>query len=136
ALWGAALRAAGVRIGDSTSPDATDVAEAVAAGRDAILDLGKAEMGDKTLVDALAPFAAALSTGVAAELALADAWTAAAAVATAQAKATSDLLPRMGRARPHMEKSLGTPDPGAISLALAVTAVAAVLADVTTNKEN
>jgi dihydroxyacetone kinase len=105
-----------------------DVAEAVAAGRDAIQDLGKAEVGDKTLVDALVPFAAELSSGVAAELPLAEAWTAAASVATAQAEATSELLPRMGRARPHMEKSLGTPDPGAISLALAMTAAAAALA--------
>lgn len=128
ALWGAALRAAGVRIGDSTSPSAMDVAEAVAAGRDAIQDLGKAEVGDKTLVDALVPFAAELSAGVAAELPLAEAWIAAASVATAQAEATSELLPRMGRARPHMEKSLGTPDPGAISLALAMTAAAAALA--------
>ncbi|MCS3842787.1 dihydroxyacetone kinase family protein [Microbacterium sp. AK031] len=128
ALWGAALRAAGVRIGDSAQPSAMDVAEAVAAGRDAIQDLGKAEVGDKTLVDALVPFAAELSAGVAAELPLAEAWTSAASVATAQAKATSELLPRMGRARPHMEKSLGTPDPGAISLALAMTAAASALA--------
>ncbi|WP_404475226.1 dihydroxyacetone kinase family protein [Microbacterium aerolatum] len=128
ALWGAALRAAGLRIGDSAPPTALDVAEAVAAGRDAIQELGKAQVGDKTLVDALVPFTAELSTGVAASLPLAEAWAAAAAVATAQAQATSGLLPRMGRARPHMEKSLGTPDPGAISLALAMTAAATVLA--------
>ena len=38
----------------------------------------------------------------------------------AAAAATADLLPRMGRARPHAEKSLGTPDAGAHSLALIV----------------
>ena len=37
-------------------------------------------------------------------------------------------MPRMGRARPHAEKSLGTPDPGAISLALTMTAVAEAFA--------
>lgn len=135
ALWGAALRAAGTRIGDAAAPTASDVAAAVAAGRDEIQTLGKAEVGDKTLMDALVPFADELERGVAADLPLLEAWTAAAAVATAQAKATSDLLPRMGRARPHMQKSLGTPDPGAISLALAMTAIATAFAGVIENKE-
>ena len=60
---------------------------------------------------------------------LADAWAAAASAATPAAAATADLLPRMGRARPHAEKSLGTPDPGAHSLALIATAIGALLAD-------
>ena len=51
----------------------------------------------------------------------------AADAATRAAASTAELLPRMGRARPHAEKSLGTPDPGAHSLALIATAVAAVL---------
>ena len=46
----------------------------------------------------------------------------------AAAAATADLLPRMGRARPHGEKSLGTPDPGALSFALIATTVAGELA--------
>ncbi|MCU1421870.1 MAG: dihydroxyacetone kinase family protein, partial [Microbacteriaceae bacterium] len=46
---------------------------------------------------------------------------------TAAAAATSGLLPRIGRARPHAEKSLGTPDAGAHSFALIVTRVAQVL---------
>ena len=59
---------------------------------------------------------------------LADAWRTAASAATQAAASTADLLPRMGRARPHAEKSLGTPDPGAHSLALIVTAIGALLA--------
>ncbi|MYW72720.1 DAK2 domain-containing protein, partial [Pseudonocardia sp. SID8383] len=54
-------------------------------------------------------------------------WTAAAATATTAAGATADLRPRIGRARPLAEKSVGTPDAGATSLGLIVTAVADVL---------
>lgn len=122
ALWGAALRAAGELIGDDVAPDAAAVAAAVVAARDSVQDYGKAEVGDKTLVDALVPFADTLTRRVAAGDALSRAWTAAAQDATRAADATAQLLPRIGRARPHVEKSLGTPDPGAISLALAVTA--------------
>jgi hypothetical protein len=39
------------------------------------------------------------------------------------------LVPKIGRARPLAERSVGTPDPGAISLALIVTAVGNVLGD-------
>ena len=46
------------------------------------------------------------------------AWRGAAEAAQAAADATADLLPKLGRARSHGEKSLGTADPGAISLAL------------------
>ena len=50
-------------------------------------------------------------------------------MATRSAEETADLLPRAGRARTHLEKSRGTPDPGAVSFALAVTAVAQALAE-------
>ncbi len=127
ALWGAALRAAGERLGDQERPDATAVAEAVHAGRDAICTFGKAEVGDKTMVDALVPFDDTLTERVGAGDDLTTAWRAAAGRATEAARATADLLPRMGRARPHLEASRGTPDPGAISMALTMTAVGETL---------
>ncbi|MDH2444672.1 dihydroxyacetone kinase family protein [Amnibacterium sp. CER49] len=129
ALWGAALRALGTSLGDDAAPSAERVAEAVAAARDAVTRFGKAEVGDKTLVDALVPFTDSLAAHVGNGEALAVAWRAAAADATAAAEATADLLPRLGRARPHVEKSRGTPDPGAVSLAQTLTAVTAVLAE-------
>lgn len=136
ALWGAALRAAGERLGDELRPHSADVASAVDAARDAIQSYGKAAVGDKTMVDALVPFADGLTARIAAGEALATAWTAAAVDATAAAEATSALLPRVGRARPHMEKSLGTPDPGAISLARAMTVAGRVLADRSRKQED
>lgn len=129
ALWGVALRALGTAIGDEQAPHAASVAAGVAAASDGIRAYGKAEVGDKTMVDALVPFSATLTREVGAGASLADAWAAAADAAVAAAAATADLLPRMGRARPHAEKSLGTPDPGAHSFALIVRVVADVLAE-------
>lgn len=135
ALWGRALRAAGARIGDSSSPDARTVAAAVSAATDAVQSFGKADVGDKTLVDALVPFARRLEDDAADGLPLSVAWKNAAITATKAAQATAGLLPRVGRARPHQEKSLGTPDPGAVSLALAVTAAAVALEPSSTPRE-
>ena len=129
ALWGAALRAVGTSLGDHEAPTAAGVAGAIAAAMDAVTRFGKAHVGDKTMVDALAPFTESLGRRVEDGESLVEAWQHAAEEAHAAAQATAELLPKIGRARPHFEKSLGTPDPGAVSLALAVTAVGGVLAD-------
>ena len=85
---------------------------------------GRAQVGDKTLVDVLVPLDEAFTAAVAAGSSSAQAWQPAAAAAERAAEATKNLLPRMGRARPHAERSLGTPDAGALSLSLIVRAVA------------
>ena len=126
ALWGAALRALASEVGDVDEPHAADLVRGVVAARDAILGFG-AVVGDKTMVDALVPFADTLAERVAGGACAADAWSDAAGAASAAAAATSALLPRMGRARPHAEKSLGTPDAGAHSFALIVTRITPVL---------
>ncbi len=128
ALWGVILSSIAQRLGDHGDPSAADVAAGVAAGVAGVQAYGKAEVGDKTMVDALVPFTTALTRSVDAGSALADAWRNAADAATRASASTSELLPRMGRARPHAEKSLGIPDPGAHSFALIVTAVGDVLA--------
>lgn len=128
ALWGVALRRVGAALGDDVAPTRHAVATGVVGARDGIQSYGKAEVGDKTMVDALVPFAETLGREVDGGADLASAWANAAAAASAAAAATADLLPRMGRARPHAEKSLGTPDPGAHSFALIVTAVGEVFA--------
>jgi D-erythrulose 4-kinase len=123
-LWGAALEAAGASLTDRCEEYAdSQVVDAVDAFAGAITDLGRAVIGDKTLVDALLPFAQQLRTAVAGGTALPEAWAAAARTATEAAEATANLKPRLGRARPLAEKSLGTPDAGATSMALIVTAL-------------
>jgi dihydroxyacetone kinase len=128
ALWGVMLRALAAEVGDTDAPTAESVSAGVTAAQVAIQQFGKAELGDKTMVDAIVPFAEELARGVGSGASLSVAWSAAADVATEAARATAELLPRIGRARPHAEKSLGTPDAGAHSFALIVHAVAAVLA--------
>ncbi|MFD2339806.1 dihydroxyacetone kinase family protein [Clavibacter tessellarius] len=131
ALWGLILRAVGDALEDDGEAPAT--AEAVSAGigaaRDAVMGHGKAALGDKTMVDALVPFADALAERVGSGAALDDAWAAASAAAREAADATAAMRPGIGRARSHGERSVGTPDPGAISLALIAAAVRRVLAD-------
>ncbi|TXK19423.1 dihydroxyacetone kinase family protein [Homoserinibacter sp. GY 40078] len=134
ALWGVALRALGTRVGDEGAPDVTAIAEGVRAALDGIRTFGKAEVGDKTMVDAIVPFVEVLAERAAAGDPLAAAWDTAARAATEAAAATADLLPRMGRARPHAERSLGTPDAGAHSFGLVVTAVAAVISGKDSNR--
>ena len=126
ALWGAALSALAAELGDTDKPHAADLVRGVVTARDAILGYG-ATVGDKTMVDALVPFADTFAARVAGGASAAAAWADAADSASAAAAATSGLLPRMGRARPHAEKSLGTPDAGAYSLALIVARITRVL---------
>lgn len=123
ALWGMALRAVGDALGDVNAPDAGAVATGVTDAAAAIMNFGKAKVGDKTLVDVLVPFRNALTTGVQDGQSLTDAWGTAVVAAQQAAEATANLLPLMGRARPHAEKSLGTPDAGAVSMALIVKAI-------------
>ena len=82
---------------------------------DAITELGKAEPGDKTMVDALLPFRDAFREASDGGASVGSALAAAAAAATEAARRTADLRPLKGRARPLAEKSLGHPDPGAVS---------------------
>lgn len=127
-LWGAMLEAAGNTLGDDDDfwqrwlADPTRVvAQAVAAAVEAVRTLGTAQLGDKTLLDALVPLQDSLSQSVGRRLD--EAWVAAAAAATRAAQDTASLRPRLGRARPLAEQSVGHPDPGAVSLALIATAV-------------
>ncbi|MFJ3379495.1 dihydroxyacetone kinase family protein [Curtobacterium sp. NPDC090217] len=123
AIWGAALEALGRVIGDRERPTAATVQRAVHAATDAVLAFGAA-VGDKTMVDALVPFDDVLTTRITAGDDLTTAWSEAADAAQQAADGTADLLPRMGRARTHAEHAVGTPDPGAVSFALIVDAVA------------
>ena len=134
ALWGSMLRALGTALGDIDRPSAAGVAQGVTDASDGVRAFGKAAVGDKTMVDALVPFAETLAAAVSGGADLRTAWAGAAEASVAAASATADLMPGMGRARTHGEKSLGTPDAGATSLAMIVTAVGEILA--ATDKEN
>ncbi len=123
ALWGVILRNLGIALGDETIPNASVIANGIASALRGVINLGKAQLGDKTLVDVLFPFSIAHADGASRGLTISDNWTNAADIADEAAQATENLLPRIGRARLHADKSIGMPDPGAISMALIIRAV-------------
>jgi dihydroxyacetone kinase-like protein len=117
-LWGSALRRAGRSLGAAPEIDGAQLAGALEAALAAIKELGAAEVGDKTIVDALEPAVAALRTALGAGEPLARALGAAAAAAEEGAQATVPLQARKGRASYLGERSVGHKDPGATSTAL------------------
>ncbi|WP_104060732.1 dihydroxyacetone kinase family protein [Arthrobacter sp. 4R501] len=127
ALWGSAVIASGVALGSRATYTNEDAIAAVAAFVGAITELGKAEPGDKTMVDALLPFRAAFLREFDGGTTLAQALTVAASAARAAAAKTAELRPLKGRARPLAEKSLGHPDPGAVSFGLIAERIAAYI---------
>ncbi|HVQ50450.1 MAG TPA: DAK2 domain-containing protein, partial [Mycobacterium sp.] len=126
-LWGAALAAAANRLGDNGTPGGRDVAEAVRAGYDALVQLGGAKRGDKTMLDALGPFVESLEALVVDGTDWRGAWVTSVEVAEKAAAETAGLRPKVGRARPLAERSLGTPDAGAVSLAMCTHVVAQLI---------
>jgi dihydroxyacetone kinase len=123
-LWGALLSALGARLGDTGRPSSDAVGAGMRDGYDALVRLGGAAPGDKTMLDALLPFVDELQRRVEAGEPWQQAWRAAADVATDAAKATAELRPKVGRARPLAERSIGTVDAGATSLAMCANTVA------------
>jgi dihydroxyacetone kinase len=130
ALWGAWFRAVGSSLGNPASGlSAHDVSAAMTAGSTAIIAVGKARLGDKTMVDSLVPFVENLAGAIDEGKTLSVAWAEACAVATQAAEDTASLAPKIGRARPLATRSIGTPDAGATSLALMFHAVTPHLTD-------
>lgn len=126
ALWGNALHAAAGELDDTAPADARTGLSAVRAAEDLVSTFGKAQPGDKTMVDALGPFVDALAEALGSGHVWVDAWTGAADTAESAAQATADLRPRIGRSRVLADRSVGHPDPGAISLALVLRTVGGV----------
>jgi len=95
-----------------------DLARMCRAGLEGVQDLGKARVGDKTVVDALAPASEALTEAAQRGLPPAEALGLAAEAARTGAEGTKALRATKGRARYQGEKSIGHQDAGATSIAL------------------
>jgi dihydroxyacetone kinase-like protein len=98
------------------------------AGVKGVQARGKAELGDKTMIDALVPAAQALNAAAAGGLSLADTLWGAAEAAEQGMKATIPLVARKGRASYLGERSAGHQDPGATSSWLLMQTAAEALA--------
>jgi ATP-dependent dihydroxyacetone kinase len=90
----------------------------------AIGDLGGAKPGDRTMVDALIPAAAAMARLRDPAVAPADVISAAANAAATGAASTADMLPQLGRSSYLGRRVLGVPDPGAVAVAIWLRALA------------
>jgi dihydroxyacetone kinase-like protein len=113
-LYGTLLRRTGKALGDAGEVRAEQLVEALRAGVEAVMTLGGAAPGDKTMIDTLVPAVDALGSG----------FTAARTAAEQGAQATTPLQARKGRASYLGERSIGHQDPGATSAALLIAALA------------
>lgn len=127
AAWGAAVTAMGQALSDERAATDEEIGRASVSAVRAFSNVGTAVPGDKTMIDATHPFAEELEARLDRGDDLASAWCAAAAVAMEAAEATAKMIARKGRARTHGAASIGTPDPGAISFSMLMTAVGEAL---------
>lgn len=113
-LYGTLLRRTGKALGEMSEVSAEEFTDALRTGVDAVMALGGAAPGDKTMIDALVPAVDALG----------DSFAAARTAAEQGALATTPLRARKGRASYLGERSIGHQDPGATSAALLIAALA------------
>lgn len=117
-IWGTAfLRAAGVAKGkqDITGEDAVAMLRAAIEG---IKARGNANVGDKTLLDALVPMTDTIESKLGEGASSDEVLVAAAASARDAADATVTMQAMRGRAAYTGERSIGSPDPGAVAVAV------------------
>ncbi|QGH69921.1 dihydroxyacetone kinase subunit DhaL [Pseudactinotalea sp. HY158] len=132
-LYGTAFLRAGKAAGEADNRagglDATGVAELLEAGLAGLVARGKAEPGDKTMVDAWDAAATAARAAAESGSDPVAVWAEASAAAEAGARATEPMVARKGRASYLGERSAGHRDPGAQSSAMLLAAAAAAARD-------
>lgn len=117
-LMATAFMRAGKAVQGKTELSLADLATMGQAAEQGIRERGKAAVGDKTLLDALAPAAATLSTAAAGNSSLLQAMEEAQAAAEAGMKSTIDMKSKIGRAAWLQDRTIGKQDPGATSIYL------------------
>ncbi len=121
-IWGSAFHAAGICAGDRSCLTKTEFADMMAAAVDGIQKTGErsfgrgAAVGDKTLIDALAPCADILAESARMDRTMKECLELGAEAAKDGAEQTKNIVARMGRAGVVGERSLGYPDAGAYAL--------------------
>ena len=121
-LYGTAFLRMASAAGDNETLDGPAFAKVLRAGLDGVIARGKAELGDKTMVDALTPAVDALDAALAATKPFPDALQAAVRAGEEGREATIPLVARKGRASYLGERSAGHQDPGATSVTLLLVA--------------
>jgi phosphoenolpyruvate---glycerone phosphotransferase subunit DhaL len=123
ALFGTALMKGGMALKDKREASLSDLADATQTALDALMERGKAKLGDKTMLDAMHPAIGAMrATGP--DSTLADFFRAAATAAQKGAEDTGQMQSQIGRASWQGERSSGKMDPGARAIAMMFEAAA------------
>lgn len=123
-LYGTAFLKASTTLSGKEDPSPEDVAEAVEAALSGVKQRGKAEEGDKTMVDALTPAAKGAREAASSGENVAEVFRAAARAANEGAEVTVPLIARRGRASYLGARAEGHMDPGAHSTYLLLDAAA------------
>ena len=123
-IWGTAMLRAGVQLKEHPQIEGTDVVRALRASIEGIKARGQAELGDKTLLDALVPATDTLEAETNAGHSAAEAVKAMAVTARSAADATKPMQARRGRASYTGERSIGSVDAGAMAIAVLLEGLA------------
>ncbi|MCR6497558.1 dihydroxyacetone kinase subunit L [Shinella sp. CPCC 101442] len=126
-LYATGFRRAGQALAGCDQLDLAACRDMLSAISEGIRDRGKAQRGDKTMLDVWLPAAEAAATAVAAHRQKPEFWKAVEAAAENGAAATATMVATKGRAARLRERSLGHTDPGAASAAMLIKAMAATL---------
>ena len=120
-IWGSGFRGAAKAAKGKKEVNLSEIADMVEASVAGIQKRGKAQLGDKTLLDALIPIAVALREGADADLDILEAMENGAAAAREGAEKTKTMVANKGRASYVGERSLEHPDAGAMALGIIMT---------------
>lgn len=123
-LWGTVFIGMAEGIDDQAELTDLELRKMFTQAKLDFMDISKAKPGDKTMVDALYP---AIDAIIETQGSLKEIMDAAAAAAKAGAEATSQMVARFGRAKNMGERSIGTKDPGAVSIAILFDGMAKAL---------
>ncbi len=134
ALLGTAFMKGGMALKGKSEASAADIVAAMQTALTALMERGKASIGDKTMLDALNPAIEAMNAYVAeqaGDVALAPCLRAGAEAAQAGAERTVSMQSQIGRASWQGARSIGHMDPGARAVALMLDSAAAYFETVT-----
>jgi phosphoenolpyruvate---glycerone phosphotransferase subunit DhaL len=116
-IWGTAFLRAGGAVADADAIGGDEAVAMLRAAIEGVKQRGQSDVGDKTLLDAVVPATDALEEGLRAGQGAA-ALASAATTAREAAEATTSMLAKRGRASYTGERSIGSPDAGAIGVAV------------------
>ena len=122
-LYGTLFLRAGTVASGKHELNTTELAGVLKAGLSGVIERGKAQVGDKTMVDALTPAVKAFEQAAGDGVGIAEALGQTVAAAEQGMKDTIPLIARKGRASYLGERAIGHQDPGATSVYLIIKAL-------------